>query len=75
MCGFLRIFSWRKSADEVAKKKLLELIEGYEYIRFTKYTVAKISDDGNTLEQVYSTDTYPTEVNPDVPSYFIGYKK
>jgi hypothetical protein len=42
---------------------------------FTKYTVAKISDDGNALEQVYSTDTYPTEVNPDVPSYFIGYKK
>jgi hypothetical protein len=37
--------------------------------------VAKISDDGNTLEQVYSTDIYPTEVNPDVPSYFIGYKK
>jgi len=42
---------------------------------FTKYSVAKICDDGNTLEQVYSTDTYPTEVNPDVLLYFIGYKK
>jgi hypothetical protein len=42
---------------------------------FNKYTVAKINDEGNTLEQVYSTDIYPTGANPDVPSYFIGYKK
>jgi hypothetical protein len=42
---------------------------------YKKYTLAKISDDGNTLEQIYSYDAYPTEVVPDDPSYFIMYKK
>ena len=75
MYGFLSIFSLRKLADKVAKWELFELIEDMATYGFANYTVAKISDDGNTLEQAYSTDTYPTEENPDVPSYFIGYKK
>jgi len=41
----------------------------------TKYTVAKISDDGNTLEQIYSYAAYPTEVDPNDSTYFIMYKK
>ena len=40
-----------------------------------KYTLAKISDDGNTLEQLYSYSAYPTEIDPDAGSYFIMYKK
>ena len=40
-----------------------------------KYMVAKISDDGNTLEQVYFFHAYPTEVNPKVRGYFIMKKK
>ena len=40
-----------------------------------KYMVAKISDDGNTLEQVYFYHVYPTEVNSEVRGYFIMKKK
>jgi hypothetical protein len=47
----------------------------YDVAGYTKYTVAKISDDGNTLEQVYLLGEYPTDVNPDALSYFIMYKK
>ena len=47
----------------------------YYIMPFTKYTVAKVSNDGNTLEQVYSYDAYPTEVVPDDKTYFIMYKK
>jgi len=36
-----------------------------------KYTVAKISDNGHTLEQVYSYNAYPTEVTPETNGYFI----
>jgi hypothetical protein len=32
---------------------------------------AKISDDGNTLEQVYSYKAYETEVDPEDPTYMI----
>ena len=47
----------------------------YYFEIYKKYTVAKISDDGNTLEQVYSYLAYPTEVVPDDKTYFIMYKK
>jgi hypothetical protein len=47
----------------------------YYVVGRKKYTVAKISDDGNTLEQVYSYKAYPTEVVPDDTTYFIMYKK
>ena len=47
----------------------------YYILTHTKYTAAKISDDGNTLEQVYSYDAYPTEVKPEVWGYFIMKKK
>jgi len=40
-----------------------------------KYTVAKISNNGHTLEQVYSYIAYPTEVTPDTNGYFIMYRK
>ena len=40
-----------------------------------KYTVAKISDDGNTLEQVYSYLAYSTELIPDDKTYFIMHKE
>jgi hypothetical protein len=36
--------------------------------------LAKISDNGNTLEQMYSF-TYPTEIDTDHRTYFIMYKK
>jgi len=42
---------------------------GYDHL----YT-AKISDNGNTLEQMYSF-TYPTEIDPNDKKYFIMYKK
>ena len=41
---------------------------------YMKPTTAKISDDGNTLEQMYSY-TYPTEIDPDHKSYFIMHRK
>lgn len=41
---------------------------------YMKPTLAKISDDGNTLEQMYSF-TYPTEIDPNNKIYFIMYKK
>jgi hypothetical protein len=48
----------------------------YDWFIHIKYTVAKISDNGNTLEQDYSFDSYPTEIDPRVSSsYFIMYKK
>ena len=47
----------------------------YIVVGTTKYTLAKISDDGNTLEQVYSYSAYFTEVHPDEATYFIMYKK
>ena len=47
----------------------------YDVGGYTKYTVAKISNDGNTLEQVYLLGEYPTDINPDALSYFIMYKK
>jgi len=47
----------------------------YDIRGWTKYTVAKISNHGNTLEQVYSYEAYPTEIGPDVKTYFIMYKK
>jgi len=31
----------------------------------TKYHLAKISEDGNVLEQIWSYNVYPTEVKPD----------
>ena len=42
---------------------------GYDHLY-----LAKISDEGNKLEQMYSY-TYPTEIDPDNKSYFIMYKK
>ena len=47
----------------------------YDYVIVKKFTVAKISDNGNLLEQVYSFDAYPTEVNSDDTTYFFMYKK
>ena len=47
----------------------------YYFGNVKKYTVAKISDDGNTLEQLYSYLAYPTEVVPDDKTYFIMHKK
>ena len=47
----------------------------YDYVVVKKFTVAKISDNGNLLEQVYSFEAYPTEVNSDDTTYFFMYKK
>jgi len=47
----------------------------YHERRFTKYTVAKISNNGNKLEQVWEYDKYPTGVTPDTNGYIIGYTK
>jgi hypothetical protein len=41
---------------------------------YVKYTLAKISDDGNTLEQMYSF-SYPTEMDPNHKKYFIMFKQ
>jgi hypothetical protein len=42
----------------------------------TKYSLAKISEDGNVLEQIWSYNVYPTEVKPDeAHRYFIMKKK
>ena len=41
-----------------------------------KYTLAKISEDGNVLEQIWSYKAYPTAVKPDeAHRYFIMKKK
>jgi hypothetical protein len=55
--------------------------EGNVYINLDLYamgynhpSLAKISDDGNTLEQMYSY-TYPTEIDPEHKKYFRMYKK
>ena len=47
----------------------------YHEAKFTKYVVSKISDLGNTLEQVWSTGDYPTDVDPEDATYVIVYKK
>ena len=47
----------------------------YDWVIHIKYTVAKISDNGNTLEWDYSFDSYPTELNPLSGAYFIWYKE
>ena len=47
----------------------------YDWGIQNQYTVAKISDNGNTLEQVFSFDSYPTEIDPLSGTYFIMYKK
>ena len=43
-------------------------------MEYLKPTLVKISNDGNTLEQMYSY-TYPTEIDPNNKKYFIMYKK
>jgi hypothetical protein len=35
----------------------------YDWFIHLKYTVAKISDNGNTLEWDYSFDSYPIEID------------
>jgi len=41
-----------------------------------KYTLAKISEDGNVLEQIWAYKAYPTAVKPDeAHRYFIMKKK
>lgn len=47
----------------------------YREAKWSKYVVAKISDAGNTLEQVYSMSDYPTAVDPKDATYFIMKKK
>lgn len=47
----------------------------YHERRFMKYTVAKISNEGNTLEQVWAYDNYPTRLTPNTNGYIIGYTK
>ena len=47
----------------------------YREGKWTKYVVAKISDAGNTLEQVYSMSAYPTDVDSEDGTYFIMKKK
>ena len=47
----------------------------YDWVIHIKYTVAKISDNGNTLEWDYSFSSYPTELNPLSGGYFIWYKE
>jgi len=51
--------------------KMYYLFEGIP----KKYTVAKISNNGHTLEQVYSYNAYPIEVTPETNGYFIMFRK
>jgi len=48
----------------------------YYVWEYKKYTLAKISENGKVLEQIYSYNAYPTEVKPDeAHKYFIMRKK
>ena len=46
----------------------------FDFMGYDHLYTAKISDNGNTLEQLYSY-TYTTEIDPNHKKYFIMYKK
>jgi len=40
-----------------------------DYYGLEAYTLAKISNSGNTLETLRDSEAYPTEIEPEVPFY------
>jgi hypothetical protein len=58
---------WKDSQGNIYFRYHYVVYDGFG--GFEAYTLAKISNSGNTLETLHDTETYPTEIEPGVPFY------